>query len=211
MKAEERVMGRKSNAKVYVFWDNSNIFIEGQRYCSKVESTTVALDLRIEILNLFKLAVADREIAEAVCVGSVPPELEDIWKRLEAAGIHVERFERGKGSGKEQGVDQCLQVHMLRALVDATEPGIVVLLTGDGKGFEDGIGFHADLERMYKKGWGIEVLSWTHSCSGKLKTWSDEVGVFLPLENWYKQITFTKKLRSSKTLDLTKRKKAVLY
>jgi hypothetical protein len=46
---------------------------------------------------------------------------------------------------------------MLRALADASDPQIAVLLTGDGQGFEEGAGFHADLERMYQKGWGRGV------------------------------------------------------
>ena len=50
--------------------------------------------------------------------------------------------------GREQGVDQTLQTAMLRDAFDHNgSPGIAVLLTGDGSGFVDGVGFHADLER----------------------------------------------------------------
>jgi NYN domain len=203
----------KKNPGVHIFWDNSNIFIEGQKVCASKESPTVSHDFRLDIEHLYELAVAGRnsDVVEAVCVGSVPPELDDIWRKLEATGIDVERFERGKGSNREQGVDQCLQVHMLRALADAERPGIVVLLTGDGSGFADGVGFHADLERMYKRGWGIEVLSWTHSCGKRLREWADTVGVFVPLEDLYDSITFTKGLRQSKPIDLRKRKKIIVY
>lgn len=197
--------------KVYIFWDNSNIFHSGQQVCSKKESQTVRTAFRLDFSNLFDLARAGRVVAEAVCVGSEPPELEELWTRLESTGVHVERFERGAGSGKEQGVDQCLQVHMLRALADAPKPGIVVLLTGDGKGFEDGVGFHADLARMYKKGWGIEVLSWPHSCGKKLHDWANEVGVFVSLEDWYEQVNFTKELRNAKPINLNKRKTIFIY
>ena len=27
-------------------------------------------------------------------------------------------------------------------------------MTGDGAGYDDGVGFHADMERMYAAGWG---------------------------------------------------------
>ncbi|MBF0517985.1 MAG: hypothetical protein HQK97_12905, partial [Nitrospirae bacterium] len=68
-------------------------------------------------------------------------------------GIKVETYERGSDSNKEQAVDQALQVHMLRkTIVYNGTPGIAVLLTGDGHGFHDGVGFHADLEIMHKKG-----------------------------------------------------------
>ena len=43
-------------------------------------------------------------------------------------------------SGKEQGLDQCLQVHMLRAIHDCPTPQVAVLMTGDGAGYDDGVG-----------------------------------------------------------------------
>ena len=44
------------------------------------------------------------------------------------------------------------QLQMLRDFADYNgDPGIVVLLTGDGQGFYDGAGFHADLERMHRR------------------------------------------------------------
>ncbi len=196
------------NRRVHVFWDDSNIFIAGQKHCASVESATVAADFRIHFRNLFELAVVGRPVGTAICVGSIPPGLQELWDELERTGIAVEKYERGKQSGKEQGADQCLQVHMLRALADEDEPGIAVLLTGDGAGYEDGVGFHADLERMQKKGWGIEVLSWTHSCRKALREWADQVGVYVPLENFYESISFTGALRRVKQLGLTKRHKA---
>jgi hypothetical protein len=139
--------------KVHLFWDNSNIFVSGKSVVTKKESHYEAQNIRIEFQNLYGLALASRDPEKAVCVGSVPPEMAAVWSRLRAAGVHVELFERGAESGREQGVDQCLQVHMLRSLADnLDDPGIAVLLTGDGKGFLDGVGFHADLERMQKRG-----------------------------------------------------------
>jgi hypothetical protein len=82
----------------------------------------------------------------------------------EKTGIVPELYERGGLSGGEQGLDQCLQVHMLRAISDNADPHVAVLLTGDGAGYDDGVGFHADTERMHAAGWAIEVLSWEHSC-----------------------------------------------
>ena len=93
--------------------------------------------------------------------------------------------------GGEQGVDHALHTRMLRDGYDNNgNPGIVCLLTGDGKGIHNGVGFHADLERMYQKGWKIEVLAWELSCSSKMRGWVQEVGFFVPLEEWYEYITF---------------------
>ena len=74
---------------------------------------------------------------------------------MENEGVTVQLLERG--------VNQTLQTAMLRDAFDYNgSPGIVVMLTGDGSGFDDGVGFHADLERMCRRNWRVEVLSWRH-------------------------------------------------
>jgi len=99
---------------------------------------------------------------------------------------------------------------MLRALADFDAPSIAVLLTGDGAGYDDGAGFHADLERMERRGWGIEVLSWDSACNKKLKAWSKSAGVYIPLDDYYDSVTFIEKGRRSKAMSLTGRPTAKL-
>ena len=192
---------------IYVFWDNSNVFISAKRVAEGLEPAYGWRLVRIQFDNLFRLATAGRQVERAICVGSVPPELETIWSRLEGAGVRVEKYERGEMSGKEQGVDQCLQLWMLRTLADVNEPTTAVLLTGDGKGYEDGVGFRADLERMHDKGWSIELVAWERTCNRRLKEWSERVGVFVRLEDYYSSVTFLEEgRRNAKTLNLAGRK-----
>ena len=120
-----------------------------------------------------------------------PPELRHVWNRLENEGVTVQLLERGALQGREQGVDQLLQTAMLRDALDYNgDPGIVVLLTGDGSGFADGVAFYADLRRMRSRGWRIEILSWRHSCNRRMREWADEEGVFIALDDFYDSITF---------------------
>lgn len=180
---------------VLIFWDNSNIFIPAKYVANRREGASAEYDIRIQFDQLFGLARAGRNVLRGVCVGSVPPELEHVWARLRETGVVVELYERGQGTGTEQGVDQCLQVHMLRALADIDPPAVAVLLTGDGAGYDTGAGFHADLERLHRRGWGIEVLSWDIACNKRLKAWAETAGVYVPLENYYNSITFRERLR----------------
>ena len=146
---------------------------------------------RLKFPNLLKLAQAERPIEKALAVGSVPPQLRHVWNRLESEGVSVQLLERGSHTGTEQGVDQVLQVQMLRDAADYNgDPGVAVLLTGDGRGFYDGIGFHADIERMHRKGWRIEVLSWQHSCNRRMREWVEENGLFIALDDFYESITY---------------------
>lgn len=194
--------------KVHIFWDNSNIFIPAKFAATKREKGFADTAVRIQFDNLITLARAGRDLVSAMCVGSVPPDLRKVWDRLEAStGIKPELYERGAASGKEQGVDQCLQVHMLRAVTDH-EPGVAVLLTGDGAGYDEGAGYRADLERMHKHAWGIEVISWDSACNRGLKQWAQAAGVYVPLDSFYESVTFIEGGRRAQPLSLTRRQYA---
>ena len=177
--------------KVFIYWDDSNVFISAQEAAVEREGEAVRFRVRIHFRNLLELAHARRDVEHATAVGSIPPELRHVWNRLENEGVTVQLLERGAVQGREQGVDQALQTVMLRDGFDYNgTPGIVVMLTGDGAGFHDGVGFHADLERMRRRGWDVEVLSWRHSCNRRMREWAEENGKFIALDDFYESVTF---------------------
>lgn len=95
------------------------------------------------------------------------------------------------GRGEQDIPDRLLQLEMLKdALIFNGDPGIVVLLTGDGAGYFEGAGFHTALELMHKKGWRIEILSWAHACNQRMRRWAQENGVFVALDDFYQAVTF---------------------
>ena len=190
---------------ICLFWDNSNIFLSAKNVAATKEPGAER-DIRIQFENLFKVATAGRNVTRAYCVGSVPPDLGKVWQSLtKATGVRPELYERGKNSGKEQGIDQCLQVWMLRSLVDISPPQTAVLLTGDGSGYLESSGFHADLERLHKSGWGIEVVSWDLACAGALRRWVTNAGCYVKLEDYYESVTFVQGGRTSLKPKLTNR------
>lgn len=200
-------MASWESSPVQIFWDNSNIFVSAKRVAERKEGACATHQVRVHFENLLQLASAGRHVEKAVCVGSVPPDLGKLWKRIEETGTQVSLLERGADSGKEQGVDENLQSHMLRVGYDYPEPGVIVLLTGDGRGFDDGVGFHSDLERLHRIGWGVEVISWRLSCANKLREWAQGLshGVFVDLEKYYESVTFLEKNRRAAPLSLRSR------
>lgn len=205
---------------VFVYWDHSNIFIAAQQLADEREGTPGARYLiRIDFEALLRLAHAERDVRHAVAVGSVPPEVRQLWNRLENNGIEVKLFDRGgPGRGEQEVPDQILQKRMLEDALDNNgDPGIAVLLTGDGSGYLEGEGFHRTLERMHRKGWRIEILSWERSCSQRMRHWAEENGVFVALDDFYESITFREPSRpgfefapprDAAPLDLERRKRA---
>lgn len=195
-----------ANPRVHLFIDNSNIFISAKDEAEKREGRPARAQVRLQFEHLVELAVASRDLGNVCVVGSIPPEQKAVWDRLErAAGIKPELYERGGVTGGEQGLDQCLQVHMLRAISDHSDPQIAVLMTGDGAGYDDGVGFHADMERMHDAGWAVEVISWRTHCRRALRDWSTANGVFVALDDHYEAVTFLEGVRAAKKLDLSAR------
>ena len=178
---------------VFVYWDNSNIFHEAQRIAEEMDGTAGARYLvRIHFDNMLRLAHADRPLEKAMAAGSIPPEMQQLWNRLENNDVEVRLFDRGaRDRGEQQSPDQWLQLRMLEDGWDYNgDPGVVTLLTGDGAGYFEGRGFHSTLERMHRRGWKVEVLSWAHSCNRRMREWAEEQGAFIPLDDYYAAITF---------------------
>ena len=127
--------------------------------------------VRINFDNILRLAHADRPLKKALAAGSVPPEMRQLWNRMESKGVEVQLFDRGDSArGEQEMPDRVLQLRMLEDALDYNgDPGIVVLLTGDGAGYLEGAGFHSTLERMHKRGWRVEILSWAHSCNQRMR------------------------------------------
>ena len=172
--------------------------------------------VRINFDNILRLAHADRPLKKALAAGSVPPEMRQLWNRMESKGVEVQLFDRGDSArGEQEMPDRVLQLRMLEDALDYNgDPGIVVLLTGDGAGYLEGAGFHSTLERMHKRGWRVEILSWAHSCNQRMRRWARENGVFVALDDFYEAITFMEPSRpgaelavprDSAELDLSKR------
>ena len=128
--------------RVFIYWDNSNIFHEAQRFAEE-RSEGPDARFRIHFDNILRLAHADRPVERAFAAGSIPPELRQLWNRMEAIGVEVQLFDRGSPERGEQ--DQPDRVLQLRMLHYNGDPGITVLLTGDGAGYlEDALDYNGD-------------------------------------------------------------------
>lgn len=65
----------------------------------------------------------------------------------------------------EQGVDEILHLKILESVVDTEEPSTMVIATGDAAQAEYSDGFMAMAERALKKGWKVELVSWSSNIS----------------------------------------------
>ena len=179
--------------RVFIYWDNSNIFHDAQRLAEeKEESPGARYRVRIHFENMLRLAHADRPVQKALAAGSIPPEMRQLWNRLESQDLEVHLYDRGSPErGEQEMPDRVLQLRMLEDALDFNgDPGIVALLTGDGAGYHEGAGFHRTLERMHQRGWRVEISSWAHSTNQRMRRWAEANGIFVSLDDFYEAITF---------------------
>jgi len=195
---------------VHIFWDHSNLFSRARDTCE--DRTGIGrepghrYEARLNFLAMFDFARAGRTVERAVAVGSVPPDLAALWQKLGNVGLIVDLQERGAYSGKEQAVDQVLQLEMMNSIIDRDSPAVAVLLSGDG-------GFRPTVGRMLKQGWGVEVLSFSNGFSPKLRNLDAETGgqaKAITLDAWYRQLIYLQALtggiiRATDPLDLSDR------
>lgn len=147
----------------YIFVDNSNIFIEGQRAAALVEgSVTRGKRYRLDFGRLFEFLNRDRQGtffqlgAEQFpkLYGSEPPPLDSIWRVLEAMGVGLKIFRRNP-RGVEKRVDAALIIDCTK-LVSKWQPshdGEIVIVAGDADYF--------DLVGDAKaEGWPVRVVCW---------------------------------------------------
>ena len=130
---------------------------------------------------MLRLAHADRPVQRAFAGGSVSPEMRQLWNRTEGRGVKVHLFDRGHSDCGEQDIpDRVLQLRMLEDALDFNgDPGIVVLLTGDGAGYPEGAGFHSTLERMHGRNWRVEIFSRAHTTNQRMRRWAETNGTFV--------------------------------
>ena len=99
-------------AYVYVYWDDSNIFISAKSVGAEQEGDEVRSRVRVHFSNLMKLAGANREVKWVMAAGSIPPELKQLWTKMEEEGVSMQLFDR-HGGGEQQTPDIMLQLGML--------------------------------------------------------------------------------------------------
>ena len=83
----------------------------------------------------------------------------------------------------EQAVDEILHLKMMESIIDASEPAIMVLATGDAAEAEYSGGFLKMVERALAKGWRVELASFRHNTSWAYKRkefrgkWGEKFGI----------------------------------
>ena len=198
-----QVLEKKATG-VWMFVDNSNIWIECKRAEAKLKFKKNPLfdedpRLRLDMGKLAEQVRGGRPIIDAQLYGSEPPEIDTIWQLATKRGWEVNRFKRNLISGKEKQLDTSIVADItelvchseVRKLKFEKFKNVIVLVAGDSD-------FIPAIRKVIAQNgwWRIEVWGLAHSMSNDIKQLSKEhpnivQTNYMDKEEIKKQFTFT--------------------
>lgn len=161
--------------KCVIVVDNSNIFIEGQKYSATVKGqqngdrSICDPSWRIDFGGLLKRLAAGRSIRSAILVGSRPPANDSVWKSAEQFGFTVTVHDRDS-QHREKAVDTELVAQGTEVICDANEPMTLVIASGDRD-------FIPLVSLAHRRKWEVEMAAFSSafSSTGEMATSVDQV------------------------------------
>lgn len=179
--------------RLFVYVDNSNIWIEGMRF-SAVRSGLVSTfdeaftrgitdkSWSYDFGELYRLVGADgNPIGRASLFGSRPPKNDSLWAIAERNGFEPIVFDRSF-SNKEKQVDSAISVQMMEdsfCYMKANLADRAILVSGDRDHLPA-------VESLQKRGLPVTVVFWEHATSAELRSGAD---AFIPLDPHFEQLS----------------------
>jgi uncharacterized LabA/DUF88 family protein len=158
---ERAVVESAAMSGCLILVDNSNIFIEGQKYSAKLkgvvrghpdEKDPCDPSWRINFGSLLAYLADGRKILDALLVGSRPPQNDTVWEAAKQNGFSVAVFNR---SGREEkAVDTELVARGTEIICSTAEPGSLVLASGDRD-------FLPLVNVAHRKKWEVEMCAFS--------------------------------------------------
>lgn len=167
-----------SHKKVVVVVDNSNVFIEGQKFSARNKSVHKAAPFdrepkdpswRIDFGGLL-FAVSDGRVVEhAILVGSRPPKNDSVWKTAEDSGFTVTVHDRNL-QNEEKAVDTELVAQATEIICTESDPMDLAILSGDRD-------FIPLVKVAQRRKWEVEMwaFSTAYTSTGQMATSVDHV------------------------------------
>lgn len=180
----------------WVYVDNSNIFIEGQRVkavsSGQVPNIYAAMNqgildptYKIDFGRLHDFIAGNEanNIKRCMLFGSRPPENDSLWEVARKAGFEVV-VEDKNVANKEKKIDTGIVTAVMKdayTTVDKTNDTIT-LVAGDGD-------FVPPVRTLVENGYNVEVVFWSHA-SAELK---QEASKFIDLDSMVDHLAFSRK------------------
>jgi uncharacterized LabA/DUF88 family protein len=153
----------------WIYVDNSNVFIEGQRVSAvakrlatnihaAMESGVLDPSYRMSFGKLYQFVAGNNRstTARAMLFGSRPPTNDAIWDLAKRAGFEVVTEDRNYAN-KEKKIDTGIVAALTRdAYKNASAGDIFTIVSGDGD-------YVPAIENLREDGFQVDVVFWDHA------------------------------------------------
>lgn len=185
---------------IFLYVDNSNVWIEGSRVSYAKNNNISITDAikknlsdnawRIDFGQLLNILAESNKLEKAMLFGSKPPENDSLWEEAKKKGFEPFILDRN-ASNKEKGVDIKMALEISDDLHIAQKGSKFIIVSGDAD-YIPIIERVKNEEKDYLKGkeYMIEVAFWGHATASKLKTSADK---FIDLANSFNLLTWKQK------------------
>lgn len=173
--------------QVWLFLDNSNLWIESKKLRAEKRHLTTKEDHRVRINfgGLITCIQTLREksngskgkVSECNFYGSKPPDTDSVWRMAEQQGWKRNIKDKAY-NGKEKEVDTQI-VADVTELASTSTGGTIILITGDRD-------LRPCIQKALEFKWGVEVYMWKHAASKEF----GDMGIFSSLDSQFEEITF---------------------
>ena len=181
----------KIEAPIWIYVDDSNIWIEAKKHASKIRRFKTKEDhrVRIEIGKLTEVVADGRPVAQGFLYGSEPPPVDTVWEKIKQKGWNVNPYRRSRMTGKEKKVDTQLVADVTEKACKTPEKekSTFVLITGDADAIPA-------IDVALKYDWNVDVVMWKHAMSAdlmKLEKKSENRLKLRYLDDFLEKVTFT--------------------
>ena len=164
----DRQASLSNYTECYVFIDDSNLWIEGQKVQGKaLRDADIDPRFRVDLGRFIKMVTSERSIAEAFLYGSIPPPNDSVWEAARKKNFNVKIFQRSF-RGKEKEVDVTMssditeQVMELKYSQQNISDPVFVIVTGDRD-------LKTPISKALKQCFSVELWSWNQSLSREFR------------------------------------------
>ena len=144
-------MSNQVDKKVVIIVDNSNVFIEGQKFSAKRKGQSTPPGSK----DLLAQGSSGRHVENAILVGSRPPSNDQVWEMAKKSGFVVTVHDRN-ASGSEKAVDTELVAQGTEIICLSPVKMDLAILSGDRD-------FIPLVKMAQKRSWKVEMWAFKNS------------------------------------------------
>ena len=173
----------------WIYVDNSNVFIEGQRVSAVAkgmalniydafQNNTLDFTYRMSFGKLFTFVAGSSTsgLARAMLFGSRPPSNDAIWDMAKKAGFEVVTHDRNVAN-KEKKIDTGIVAALTRDAYKNAAPGdIFTIVSGDSD-------YVPAVENLVSDGFQVDVVFWEHASRELAQVCSNFISLNPHLDN----------------------------